>query len=107
MGFPGRLTTDLLRHHPEQFVGCLHGGVDEAGHVAAGGDSVVSVIFFLDILHKLVMLLQLLLLLLLLLLLFKFLFPLLFLLADWTLLAECKLRLRLRLTGLMLRRELL
>ena len=47
-----RLAADLLGHDPEQLGGRLHRGVDEPGHVAAGGHRVVRIILLLDILHQ-------------------------------------------------------
>ena len=47
-----RLAANLLGHDPEQLGGRLHRGVDEPGHVAAGGHRVVRIILLLDILHQ-------------------------------------------------------
>ena len=52
MRLPRRLAADLLSHDPEQLGGGLHRGVNEPGHVAAGGHRVVRIVLLLDILHQ-------------------------------------------------------
>ena len=52
MRLPRRLAADLLGHDPEQLGGGLHRGVNEPGHVAAGGNRVVRIVLLLDILHQ-------------------------------------------------------
>ena len=52
MRFPG-LSTDLLRHHPKELVGCLDRGIVEPGDVAAGRHRVLCVALLLHILHQL------------------------------------------------------
>merc|ERR1719317_107424 len=54
MRFPG-LSTDLLRHHPKELVGCLDRGIVEPGDVAAGRHRVLCVALLLHILHQLLM----------------------------------------------------